>query len=542
MQDQDAVIIGSGSGGLIAALALARTGRRVAVFEQHHLPGGYTQSFSIGGFTFSPGVHYIGHLGPGGHLRRIYEGLGVANDLVFLELDPDGYDRVFVGDRQFDIPAGRERFAERLCAQFPGEAAGITGYMDTVHRMAEELAWTNPKDLSDWLHMPLRSPTILRHGWRPLARFLDKFTRDPYLRAILSIQCGDHGLGPSWAPTVLHASVQDYYFEGSCYPRGGGRAIADALVGQIRGHSGAVELGVEVERILVEHGKVIGVRLANGTEVRASTVISNADPSVTWGRLVEARHIPASLRGRVAKLRHSVSTVSLFLAVDMDLRAAGLDSGNIWYSRTTDIDASYALAQRGDFTGVTEIPGIFFSVTTLKDPSLRSDGLHTIEAMALATPRAFERWRHLPKGQRGPEYQQLKERLANMILDNVERVVPGVRERVVFHSVATPLTNIHYLRAGEGSIYGIEKSLRNLGPLGFPVRTPIRGLYQCGASTLAGGIHGVSNSGLVAAAAVHGCEPGELLTATAQSLRIYPADHPEAWPAEIRPAALQRSA
>jgi phytoene dehydrogenase-like protein len=119
LQDFDAIVIGSGSGGLTAALALARAGRRVAVFEQHELPGGYSQSFTIGGFSYSPGIHYIGQLGPGGGVRRIYEGLGVANDLEFFELDPDGYDRAVVGDERFDIPKGRASFAERLRARFP---------------------------------------------------------------------------------------------------------------------------------------------------------------------------------------------------------------------------------------------------------------------------------------------------------------------------------------------------------------------------------------------------------------------------------------
>ena len=100
MNDCDAIVIGSGSGGLTAALALARAGRRVVVFEQHSRPGGYSQSFELEGFRFSPGIHYVGALGPGGNLRRIYEGLGVANDLEFFELDPDGYDRVIIGTRR----------------------------------------------------------------------------------------------------------------------------------------------------------------------------------------------------------------------------------------------------------------------------------------------------------------------------------------------------------------------------------------------------------------------------------------------------------
>jgi all-trans-retinol 13,14-reductase len=71
MNDFDAVIIGSGSGGLTAALALARAGKRVVVYEQHDHPGGYTQSFTLDGFGFSPGIHYVGGLGPGGTLRAI---------------------------------------------------------------------------------------------------------------------------------------------------------------------------------------------------------------------------------------------------------------------------------------------------------------------------------------------------------------------------------------------------------------------------------------------------------------------------------------
>jgi phytoene dehydrogenase-like protein len=540
MRDFDAIVIGSGSGGLVAALALARAGRRVAVFEQHHLPGGYSQSFSIDGFSFSPGIHYIGQLGPGGGLRRIYEGLGVANDLEFFELDPDGYDRVVVGEQRFDIPKGRDRFAERLKARFPSEAAGIDGYLKTVSRMSSELRWAAPPHaVRDAVLMPLRMRTILRWGLLPLSRFLDRFTQDPFLRAILSIQSGDHGMAPSRAPAALHAGLQDYYFDGGCYPRGGGHAIPDALIAQIRRHGGEVVLGTEVTRILVEERRAIGVRLADGRELRAGIVVSTADPGVTWGRLLEARHVGARLRRRIARMRYSLSTLSLFLGVDMDLRAAGVDSGNIWYSRTTDIDAAYRLAESGDLARASEIPGLFFNATTLKDPTLRSDGLHTVEAIALASPRAFLRWRNSRPGRRPLDYLDFKELLSERILGAIERFLPGLRERVVFRTLGTPLTNMHFLHASEGGIYGTEKTLRNLGPFGFPLRTPIRGLFQCGASTLAPGINGVSKSGLGAAAAALGCEPEDLLTATGQSVRIRPADAPGWGPRPGQPRRAQ---
>lgn len=536
MSDYGAIVVGSGSGGLTAGLAMARAGRRVAVFEQGHLPGGYSQSFTLEGFSFSPGIHYIGKLGPGERLRQIYEGLGVADDLVFLELDPDGYDRVFVAEERFDIPKGRESFAERLRQRFPSEATGIDRYFEIVARISDELTWaTPPRSLREAALLPLRMRTVLRYGLEPLDRFLERFTRDPLLRAILSIQAGDHGMAPSKAPTALHAGLQDYYIDGGCYPRGGAHAIPDALSKHITAHRGEVFLGAPVARILVEGGRAVGVRLADGREARADVVIANCDPGVTWGQLVEEPHVPARLRRRVRRLRYSISTLSVFLAVDMDLRAAGFDSGNVWYSRTTDIDAAYAAAERDDLSGLDAIPGLFFNVTTLKDPSLRSDGLHTVEALALASPRAFSRWADSLPGARPPEYERLKNHLADQVLEEIERFAPGFGESVVFRAVGTPLTNQHFLNATGGAMYGTEKSLRNLGPLSFPVQSPIKGLYQCGASTIAGGIHGVTNSGLAAAAAALGCPEDELLQGRSGPLRVFPSEDPDSWPAELRP-------
>jgi phytoene dehydrogenase-like protein len=342
-------------------------------------------------------------------------------------------------------------------------------------------------------------------------------------------------MSPERAPAALHAGLQEYYFDGGCYPRGGGHAIPEALIAGLERHGGSIALGSEVDRILIEAGQAIGVRLVDGSEARADVVVSNADPGVTWGRLVESRFQTARQRRRIQRMRYSVSTLSLFMGIDMDLRAAGVDSGNIWYSRTPDVDAAYRLAYADDPSKLREVPGLFFNATTLKDPSLRSDGLHTVEAMALATPRAFEKWRGTRRGERPDDYLQLKEELSQRILEEIDRFLPGFSDHVVFRTLGTPLTNMHFLHASEGGIYGTEKTLRNLGPFSFPVRTRIPGLFQCGASTIAPGINGVSKSGLAAAAAALDCPPDDLLSAAGQQLRIYPSEDPAAWPAELRP-------
>jgi phytoene dehydrogenase-like protein len=538
MNDYDAIVIGSGSGGLSAATALARAGQKVAIFEQHYLPGGYSQTFHLKGFGFSPGVHYVGGLEPGGHLRQIYEGLGMADDLVFFEINPDGYDHAVVGTERFDFPKGKEPLADRLKRRFPSDAAGIDTYLNTVCRISDEIGSALPAArFLDRVLLPLRMPTLLRYGLRPLGRFLASITHDPLLRAILSIQSGDHGLPPSRASTALHAGLVGYYMNGACYPRGGARSIGGAFIKQLKAHAGEIHLRTPVDQILVANRRALGVRLADGREVRAAAVISNADPGVTWGKLVAPEHLSARLRRRVARTRYSVSTMSLFCAVDMDLRAAGLDSGNCWYSRTPDIEAVYRFGNQPRLAATDEIPGLFLSVTTLKDPSLRSDGLHTVEAMSLASYDAFRRWEGRHPDETGDGYADLKTAMTVRMFDAIETFVPGFRDRVVFHTLGTPLTNQRYVASTRGGIYGTEKTIANLGPFSYPVRSEIEGLFECGASTLSPGVLGVTTSGLAAAQAVLGCRAEDLLDARGQTLRVYPSESPELWPEALRPVS-----
>jgi all-trans-retinol 13,14-reductase len=537
MNDVDTVVIGSGAGGLTAALAMARAGEKVLVLEQHYLPGGWCHSFDLEGYSFSPGVHYIGDLAPGGRLRGIYEGLGVADELVFLELNPDGFDHIRIArpgaePYRFDIPKGKEAYIERLSAAFPREAPGIRRFVDLLDAMSRELAsGIRVTDARSALTLPLRIPALARYGMRPLTKILDAHVQDPLARAVLTVQAGDHGMAPSRCPTALHAAVVTHYFDGAYYPKGGARSLPKAFVRALRKAGGEIRVRARVERILVEGRKVLGVRLADGTEIRAKRVVSNADPHATYS-LMEPEHLPRRVRWRLGRTPYSISAISLFLAARTDPRAHGLDSGNVWYIDSPDVDETYRYAADPDPLARGKIPGVFLTATTCKDPTKRKDGVATFEAFAFVSNEAFARYQGSDLGERPAAYEAFKNQLADRMLERIEEMAPGLRERLVFQSVGSPLTNQFYLAATRGNLYGIEKNRLQVGPLGYPVQSHLEGLWMCGASTLGHGVAGATFSGMAVARQALGLRTSELLTERGQTLRIWPCEHPELWPAE----------
>src|SRR5438105_753231 len=134
----DTVVIGSGPGGLTAAVTLARKGQSVLVLEQHYLPGGWCHSFSLEGHRFSPGVHYLGDCGVGGGVRNLWEGLGLTRDLEMVEMNPNGFDHVIIGNERIDQPKGLDRWKAVLTRRFPHQREGIETYFDTLVRVTRD--------------------------------------------------------------------------------------------------------------------------------------------------------------------------------------------------------------------------------------------------------------------------------------------------------------------------------------------------------------------------------------------------------------------
>jgi phytoene dehydrogenase-like protein len=532
MADYDVIVIGSGAGGLTAAVALAQAGKKVLVLEQHDRPGGWTHSFTLNGYRFSPGVHYIGDLQEGGGLRKIYEGLDVSQDLAFVELNPDGYDRIHVGDQRFDFPKGKERLVERLQSRFPQEAAGIQRYFDEVVAMMEGLArvvdWSNPIKSARGVR------EVLKWGRATGKDLIEAHISDPVLKGVLSGQAGDHGLPPSKVSAFMHAGVTQHYLNGGYYPLGGAFTLPRAFVRALKRAGGEIRLECRVKRIMLEGRRVLGVETESGEEIRSSVVVSNADPGVTFHQLIGNERLSSGLRRKVDSLTYSTSCLSLFFATDMDLRAAGLDSGNSWFYEDADVDRIYSDGLTAATLQHETPPGMFLTVTTLKDPSKMHSGHHTCETFTFVGYEAFEKWADSHYGKRPSDYDAMKEDLAWRMVRGLEKRIPGLSKHIVYYSLGSPLTNQHYLNATRGNLYGIEKSPVQVGPGAFAARTEFEGLFLCGASTLSHGVAGVTASGIDTAKAVLKCRTRDILIQKGPSPLFLQAEDTSNWPEYLK--------
>lgn len=527
----DSIIIGSGAGGLASALCLARAGQKVLLLEQHDVPGGWCHSFTMKGQRFSPGVHYVGFAGEGDSTNELLCGLGIANDMVFFEMNREGYEHCLIGDEKFSMPAGIENLKTKLCERFPDEKKGIIKYMDLVKTIySQMMVIPNMSGFWDHITVPFKTRYVGKYGLFTLKRVIDWHIKDPLLKTILNIQCGDHGLPPYRASFLVHCMLMNHYFEGGFYPMGGGGGYVKAFTKRIKSLGGEIRTQSKVETIIVEHGKAVGVQLENGDIIKSNFVISNADPTITFLGLVGADYISKKLKKKLADTKYSMTSLIMFLTLDVDVTKYGIDSGNIWKISEPDLDAVYGNLNQKDILSGEEFDGVFLSCTTLKDPPSFNGRYHNFEIVTFLDYSAFEPFEN-GKNYHTEAYDTFKKQLVEKMLNTVEKLIPDARKHIIQAELGTPLTNRFYVNSTRGNVYGTEKTLKGVGPFSFKARTEIKNLYLTGASTLSHGVGGATNSGIETAAQILGCRAKDLLIEDEnQKLRIYNAEDSASWP------------
>jgi all-trans-retinol 13,14-reductase len=499
----DTLVIGSGIGGLAAAAALAKRQRKVLVVEQHTVAGGLTQTFQRQGWTFAPGVHYIGGVGPeagpDGQFGRLLAWL--TDDALRFVPCANPYDIVQLPGFTFGIPHPEQAYREALLARFPQQSEAIAQWFTSCaaarrgaftlfaqHSMPRWMAWA----LYLW-----RGAEAEHWVRRTLADELAGIA-DPALRAVLGGRWADYGSPPTQAPFAMHALVTGSYNGGSYYPVGGPSRFAQTLLPTIEAAGGELRLGCNVCRITTENGHANGIEYEQGGERRfelAKHVVSAMGAHNTVACLPPGA--ASAWQHTIHALAPGLSYISLFVGLEGDLEAAGASSANHWIFESEDFGALWQ--EPAD----TDAPSIFVSFPSLKDPS--SAGQPTAEVVAMVDPSVFAAWIAQSGDERPEEYQVLKAWIEDRLLSQLLRHFPALRPMVRFHELSTPLTQRRFVRSPGGAMYGIEMSADRLISPALHVRTPVPGLYLAGQDVVSPGVPGAFMGGLLAAASI---DPG----------------------------------
>lgn len=502
----DAIVIGSGLGGLTAASMLARhAGKRVLVLEKHYTAGGFTHTFHRPGYEWDVGVHYVGDVHrPGSLLRRAFDHL-TDGELAWADMG-EVYDTVVIGDDRYELVAGRHKFRERMHAYFPQQRDAIDRYLQlvraTVHKSRRFfLEKALPPALGVLATPALRWPA-LRDARRTVKDVLAELTDDPRLAGVLAGQYGDYGLPPGQASWFMHALLVGHYLGGGAYPVGGSSRIAATMLPGIERTGGAVVTGAEVAEIVVERDRAVGVRLASGEELRAPLVISDAGLALTYGKLVPpalaAKH---GLSPTVPGAPPSFAHLSLYVGLKHDTAALGLSRSNLWVYPDHDHDKNVA---RYTADREAPLPVAYLSFPSAKDPDFanRFPGRSTVEIIGVAPYQWFAPWSATGWKKRGAEYDEQKQRLTERLLEVLHREHPSTIGKIDHAELSTPLTTQHFVGHPHGEIYGLAHTPERFAARHLRPHTPISGLFLTGADICTAGVGGALMGGVLTAAAI----------------------------------------
>ncbi len=433
MADRSILIIGAGIAGLATGCYAQMNGYRTKIFEMHTIPGGVCTSWKRGGYTFDGCIHHLAGCTPGTKLYRMWQELGaMPRDLIH----PEEVVRVEdPGGKALTIHANLDRLADHLKQLAPADAQVIDSYVRAARACRRydmlELAVARPRDTARALPVVLSGLRWLRET---MASAAGSFS-DPFLRRAFPFVLYDEPDNPMAPHLNLLAQCETRNFG---WPAGGSLQFALDIERRYRALGGEVQYRAHVEKVLVEdcRGKrtrksdrAVGVRLADGSEHRADVVVSTTYGRATVYDLLEGRYTDQRIRAA-----YTSPVDDMIMGLHVSLGLARDLSG--------EPPAIILLLPQP-----VEIAGRTYGRLSLElfgfDPSMAPPGKGVLKVM-LKTSYAY--WREL---HRDPErYRAEKERVADLVLHQLEPRFPGLRGQVEVVDVATPVTIERYTGNG----------------------------------------------------------------------------------------------
>lgn len=348
LENYDAIIIGSGLGGMTTARLLQENGyKKIVILEQHYTAGGYTHFFSRKDYSWDVGVHYVGevgdqHSGMSKMLRYIGDGTLAWSDMG------EVYDKIVFGETEYDYVKGKDAFTAKMKTYFPAseDQKAIDKYMKDVYQAARSigkgLAPRVMPGIIGKLFTLIAGGEYKKYAGISTRKYLNSITSNEKLIGVLTGQYGDYGLPPGRSSFLMHATLTKHYMKGGHYPIGGSGRIADSILGKFAEKGGEVFINATVEQILTEGNKVVGVKLSNGKVIQSPLVVSNAGVHITYGKLLKANQRTKNASEHFKKLPRSGAHISLYIGLAQTAEELGLPKHNYWvYPDEYNHDVNY---------------------------------------------------------------------------------------------------------------------------------------------------------------------------------------------------------
>jgi phytoene dehydrogenase-like protein len=494
----DCVVIGGGHNGLVCAATLARGGRSVLVLEAATQVGGaaVTREFAPG-FRVSAGAHLL-HLMPADLIRELrLESHGLewaARSMTTTALLPDGASLALgesAGERL--CPADSQAYAD-YTARMGRFAAALAPILSRAPPRLGTTAWGDRLAL---LRMGWQIRKLGRRDMRELLRIagmnvydlLEENFESTALKGALGF---DAVLGANFGPrspgtvlTLLYRLAAEALAgeAGLSTPKGGMGALCQALAKAASAAGATIRTGAAVRSILIEGDRAGGVALESGETIGARCVISGADPKTTFLRLLGPRYLDTGFVRRVKHIRSLGLCAKLHLALDRvppfhSVPESGLHGRLLVAPSLQHIEHAYNHAKYGEFSAA---PVMEITIPTLNDASLAPQGRHVLSAILQYAPY------DLKEGWAGG-----RQRFIDAALESLERFAPGLRGSVLAAELLTPADIEQEFRISGGHWHHGDLALDQFlmvrpVPGAAQYRTPMDGLYLCGAGCHPGG-------------------------------------------------------
>lgn len=443
MVDYEIVIIGAGIGGLVCGCYLARAGLKVLIVEQRSKPGGYCTEFEKGGYRFDAGVHSLGSLREEGVNFQILRDLELSDRISFITVDPT--DRIITPDKTVFIRRDKDKTKGELIAHFPKERANIDNFFEFLLD-------------NDFLSIVSKTKKIT------FKKLLDNFFSDYKLKAVLSILLGNLGLSSSQASALVCISLyREFILDGGYYPKGGIQVFPNLLASKFKEYGGTLLLSVKAVKVETKQKKIYGIKLNNGEFILTKFVVSNADATLTFCRLLDCKSEEAE---KVKRLKPSSSGFIVFLGLNRKLNIKPKHFAT-WFFSTYDIDKCYRTTF--DFSKIDYQDYFICSFPSLIDSTLAPDGKSIVRIFKVGVAYADK-----------SIWDKYREILYQKTIEKVNCLIPGLQNYIEVKEIATPHTFFKFTSNRNGAWLGWASIPKQVDINVCPAETSIENLYLTG--------------------------------------------------------------